>query len=70
MKHFLHLFVVLCQASIFYYYSDATMFTMIDSGFDSSLLAPPAERQRSFFNADSSVVRPPSSSSSTFHLKY
>ena len=41
MKHFLHLFVVLwgllCQASIFYYYSDATMFNMIDSGFDSSL---------------------------------
>ena len=37
-------------------------------------LAPPAERQRSFSNADSSVVRrrrrPSSSSSSTFHLKY
>ena len=45
-----------------------------------NFLAPPAERQRSFSNADSSVVRPrprrrrrPSSSSSstsTFHLKY
>ena len=30
-------------------------------------LAPPAERQRSFSNADSSVVRRPSSS--TFHFK-
>ena len=27
----------LCQASIFYYYSDATMFNMIASGFDSFL---------------------------------
>ena len=36
-------------------------------------LAPPAERQRSFSNADSSVVVRPSSvrrPSSTFHLKY
>ena len=39
-----------------------------------SFLALPAERQRSFSNADSSVVRRrpslSSSSSSTFHLKY
>ena len=40
-----------------------------------TFLAPPAERPRSFSNADSSVVRRrrrrrPSSSSSTFHLKY
>ena len=34
-----------------------------------NFLAPPAERQRSFSNADSSVVRR-RPSSSTFHLKY
>ena len=35
------------------------------------LLAPPAERERSFSNADSSVVvRRRPSSASTFHLKY
>ena len=35
-----------------------------------NFLAPPAERQRSFSNADSSVVRRrPPSSSSTFHIK-
>ena len=49
---------------------DQKWFLDIQNGWQWPFLAPPAERQRSFSNADSSVVVVRRLSSSTFHLKY
>ena len=52
---------VFCKAILYKYWQNTFWTTKLCKN-RSSFLAPPAERQRSFSNADSSVVRRPSSS--------